>query len=46
MAFKEVIFNSSTLGGCGGVEKNCFVTASILGRYGGLERTDVLQLLL
>ena len=40
MALKELILKISTLGGCGGLDKNSFLTVFTLGGCGGLERTD------
>ena len=40
MVLKELIFNSFSLGGCGGLERTDFLTVSTLGRCGVLERTD------
>ena len=45
MVLKEQIFNSSTLGGCGGPERTDF-NSSTLGGCGGLERTGFQQFLL
>ena len=45
MILKELIFHSSTLGGCGGLEK-LILTVCTLGVCGILERTDFSQFLL
>ena len=37
---KELIFNISSLGGCGGLERTDFLTVSNLGRCGSLEKPD------
>ena len=39
MALKELILKISTLGGCGGHDKNSLLTVLTLGGCGGLERT-------
>ena len=39
MILKDLIFNISTLGGCGGLARTAFLTASTLEGCGGLERT-------
>ena len=43
---KELIFNISSLGGCGGLERTDFLTVSALDRCGGLARTNFSQFLL
>ena len=37
---KELIFNISTLGGCGSLERTDFLTVYTLGRCGSLEILD------
>ena len=41
MILKDLIFNISTLGGCGGLARTAFLTVSTLEGCGGLERTDL-----
>ena len=37
---KELIFNISSLGGCGGLERTDFLTVSNLRGHAGSDRTD------
>ena len=41
MILKDLIFNISTLGGCGGLARTAFLTVYNFGGYGGLPRTDL-----
>ena len=40
VVFKELIFNTFYFGQVHWSLKNCFLTVSTLGRYGGLKKTD------